>query len=109
MNTFNLPSVNEATAELIGQNAVYLIDYIYANRSKAPYTDPLIRVGLVLKTLLKSNQELDMKTLSPAIEDLTTLINTTKDDTLRRAFNDELKYLQSCSVNDDLISLNTEH
>ena len=107
MNTFNLPAVNEATADLIGQNAEHLINYIYANVDMFPYTDPLIRVGLVLKTLLKCNRILTMQTLSRPIEDLTTLINDASTELSRRSFIDELKYIQSCTLNDDLISLNT--
>jgi hypothetical protein len=108
-NTFNLVQVNEATAELIGHNAAYLINYIYAHKDRAPYSDPLTRVGLVLKTLLKSNRDMDIQTLSPPIEDLTVLINEAVDPALRRTYLDELKYLRSCALNDDLISLNTTH
>jgi len=107
-NTFNLVQVALATEELIGHNAEYLISYINEHKTEAPYTDALTRIGLVLKILLKlkANPGLPMKVLSPTIEDLTTLINTSAD-TARKVYRDELKYIQSCTLNDDLISLNT--
>ena len=108
-NTFNLPQVNDATVELIGHNAVHLINYIYAHKDRAPYSDALTRVGLVLKMLLKSNRDMDIQTLSPTIDDLTVLINEAVDPGTRRTYLDELKYLRSCALNDDLISLNTTH
>ena len=108
-NTFNLPQVNDATAELIGHNAIYLINYVYANKDRAPYSDAVTRVGLVLKTLLKSNRDIDIQTLSPTIDDLTLLINEAVDPVIRSTYLDELKYLRSCALNDDLISLNTTH
>ena len=107
MNTFNLKQVNEATEILIGQNAEYLIKYIYDNKEIAPYTDPIIRIGLALKTLLKANCEIPIDTISSVIDDLSELINTTKDRAARKTYLEELKFIQSCSINDDLISLNT--
>jgi hypothetical protein len=107
MNTFNLKPVNEATEELIGQNAEHLIKYIYDNKEVIPYKDPIIRIGLSLKTLLKANCEMPIDTISPVIDDLSELINTTTDITQRKTYLEELKFIQSCSINDDLISLNT--
>ena len=107
MNTFNLKQVNEATEELIGQNAEYLIKYIYDNKELTPYKDPIVRIGLSLKTLLKANCEIPLATISPVIDDLSELINKTSDVLLRKTYLEELKFVQSCSINDDLISLNT--
>jgi hypothetical protein len=107
MNTFNLKSVNEASEELIGQNAEYLIKYIYEKKTVHPYTDPLIRIGLALKTLLKAHCEIPLSTISPVMDDLTEIINQATDPAIRKVYLEELKFLQSCSINDDLISLNT--
>jgi hypothetical protein len=107
MNTFNLAEVNNATDMLIGQNAEYLINYIYEHQKIEPYVNPVIRIGLALKILLKSNKEFTITTLSPTIDDLTLLINSSPDSELRKTYIDELKYVQSCTLNDDLISLNT--
>lgn len=109
-HTFALQIVNDATQDLISHNAEHLIRYIYSNREKSPYTDRIVRVGLALKTLLKSNDVtpcVSAATMLPAIEDLHCMMAETKDKVHKTVLAQELQFMQSCTLLDDLISLNT--
>lgn len=109
-HTFELESVNNACSQLISDNAQHLIRYIYSHQQDYPYNDPKTRVGLVLKTLLKTGNEVatvKSDAIEPAIKDLTKLINESPSQSERNVYTDELKFLGSCTILDDLISLNT--
>jgi hypothetical protein len=104
-----LAEVNDACALLISENAEVLIDYIYKHTDRAPYDDPKVRVGLVLKTLLRSGNDsatVNSSTIEPATSDLTELISQA-DPVERKVYTDELTFLHRCTLLDDLISLNT--
>jgi len=108
-----LDSVNNATTVLMTQNASYLINFIYNNTSFEPYNDRQIRVGLVLKMLLKSNEDtftdgINMGIMAPVLDDMATLIREAPDNKARDILTEELKYIQSRTLLDDLISLNTQ-
>jgi hypothetical protein len=110
-HSFELPEVKEATLKLITDNAEHLINYIYANTTKDPYTKRPVRVGLVIKTLLKTdshNNPIKSATIEPAINDLLALIADTKDPRVIGIYQDELRFLKSCTILDDMITLNTE-
>lgn len=109
-HTFELPEVNEACALLISENAEVLIDYIYQNTHRAPYDNPSVRVGLVLKTLLRAGNDatkVSTSTIEQATSDLTELLAHSNSSVERKIYTDELKFLRSCTMLDDLISLNT--
>ena len=109
-HTFELDDVNNASVQLISDNAESLINYIYDNTDKEPYNDPLTRVGLVLKTLLKSGGEsvtVKANVIEPATDDLQNLITGCENLVQQKIYTDELKFLRSCTLLDDLISLNT--
>ncbi len=109
-HTFELDDVNNASVQLISDNAESLINYIYDNTEKEPYNDPLTRVGLVLKTLLKSGGEsvtIKASVIEPATDDLQNLITGCENLVQQKIYTDELKFLRSCTLLDDLISLNT--
>ena len=108
-HSFELPEVKDATMRLISDNAEHLIRYIYSNKTAEPYTNPLVRVGLVLKTLLKTTGSQAMKgeIIEPAINDLINLISSTKDPRLTDVYQEELRFLKSCTILDDMITLNT--
>jgi hypothetical protein len=109
-HTFELPKVNEACTELISRNAEYLINYIYEHTEEEPFTDPRVRVGLVLKTLLRSGNDsvtVNSSVIEPATKDLSDLANNSSSQVERNIYIEELKFLRSCTLLDDLISLNT--
>jgi hypothetical protein len=109
-HTFEMDEVNNACTQLVSDNAEVLIDYIYRNTDRTPYNNPLIRIGLVLKTLLRSGNEtvtINAATIEPATKDLTDLISKATCPVERKIYTDELKFLRSCTLLDDLISLNT--
>ena len=111
-HTFELDSVKEACTDLIAQNAEHLISYIYANQHVTPYNDPTIRVGLSIKTLLKSPDSaesviVNSEVINPVMEDLTGLINASKNEVEKEALMAELTFLQRCTQLDELVSLNT--
>jgi hypothetical protein len=110
-HSFELPEVKEATLKLITDNAEHLINYIYANTSNEPYHKSTVRVGLVIKTLLKTdstNNPIKSTTIEPAINDLLALIGETKDQRVIAVYQEELRFLKSCTILDDMITLNTE-
>ena len=109
-HTFELDNVQQACAQLISENAEFLINHIYDSTDREPYNDPVTRVGLVLKTLLKSGGEsvtVRSDVIEPATEDLQNLITSCNDLVKQKIYADELKFLRSCTLLDDLISLNT--
>jgi hypothetical protein len=107
-HSFELPEVKEATMKLIADNADHLICYIYKNKTTAPYNTPLIRVGLVMKTLLKTDNTVKSETIEPVIHDLLSLISDAKDLRMTEIYQEELRFLKSCSILDDMITLNTQ-
>jgi hypothetical protein len=117
MHTFTLQEVNLATNDLIGRNAEHLITYIYNNVDLPPYNKVEVRIGLVMKILLKATENnedgnckiIDSTILSPAIDDVTGLIARTEDRGTIACLTDELKFIQNCALDYDVITLNTEH
>lgn len=110
-HTFELPLVKEATQKLISDNATLLINSIYSKKDESPYDDPVVRVGLVLKTLLRSGSETNTRAISsdiidPALEDLLSLIKETTDQQQKEIYSEELRFLHSCTLLDDMITLN---
>lgn len=109
-HTFALDDVDEACAQLVSDNAELLIEYIYQNTDRAPYNNPITRIGLVLRTLLRSGNEavtVNSSTIEPATHDLIELIAKATNPVERKIYTDELKFLRGCTLLDDLISLNT--
>jgi hypothetical protein len=109
-HTFELAEVKEATLTLISENAKHLIQYIYNNKDRKPYNLANIRIGLVMKTLLKADStsySVSSDTLEPVVEDLLHLIRDCKDSGMAEVYKDELRFLRSCSILDDMITLNT--
>jgi hypothetical protein len=109
-HSFELPEVKEATLKLISDNATHLIKFIYDNQDQEPYNDPLVRVGLAMKTLLKADMEsshLNSTIVDPVIADLLNMIASCKDSRLVPVYTEELRFLKSCTILDDMITLNT--
>ena len=110
-HSFELPEVKEATLKLITDNAEHLINYIYNNKAIQPYNKGNVRVGLVIKTLLKTDSNISpikSATIEPAINDLLALISETKDPRVIAVYQEELRFLKSCTILDDMITLNTK-
>lgn len=108
--TFELPAVKTACGDLIARNAEVLIADIYENTTEAPFNDPQIRVGTVLKILLRSgsdNATVSAAVIDPVTKDMSLLILETDDPTQKQLYVEELKFLKRCTLLDDLISLNT--
>ncbi len=108
-HSFELSEVKEATMCLISDNAEHLIHYIYNNKTRDPYKTPMVRIGLVMKTLLKStgSQAVKGEVIEPAINDIIDLIAATKDPMVTEVYQEELRFLKSCTILDDMITLNT--
>lgn len=109
--TFELPEVKQATQQLISDNSEHLIRYIYEHIDKAPYNDPKIRVGLVLKTLLRSGDvtnTVSSEAVDPAIDDLQSLLTAEKNPSQRDTYAHEIRFLKHCTILDDMITLNTQ-
>lgn len=111
-HTFELASVQRACLDLISQNAEHLIRHIYKNSTLPPYNDKTIRVGLALKTLLRSSDSSDTvivgsDVIDPVIEDLSDLIRTAASPLERRILIDEMTFLERCTQLEELMSLNT--
>ena len=112
VHTFELESVQSACLDLIAQNAEHLIGHIYSHIGQAPYNDQRIRVGLALKTLLRSTDSGDTvivnsEVLNPVIHDLTELLSKSSSSLERRMLTDELTFLERCTQLEELVSLNT--
>jgi hypothetical protein len=107
-HTFELPEVKEATMKLIADNSTHLINYVYQHRTESPYDSALVRVGLVMKTLLKTDKTVSHEIIEPAVNDLLTIISETLDFRLKEVYTEELRFLKSCCILDDMITLNTQ-
>ena len=113
-HTFEMDTVKNACLDLISQNADHLISYVYSNLDKPPYNNKVIRVGLALKTLLRSSDSSDSvlvktETINPVIMDLSDLIKKAPSELERKILVDELTFLQRCTQLDELVTLNTVH
>ena len=108
--TFELPEVKDACGELISRNAEVLIKDIYDNVDCAPFNNKRVRVGTVLKILLRSGDQtaaVNADVIEPATEDLSELIRESRNPEQKHIYVEELKFLRRCTLLDDLISLNT--
>jgi hypothetical protein len=99
--------IESAGFDLIVQNAEHLIGYIYNHTNTRPYSDPEIRLGLVVKILLKSNTNYSRDLLQPVIDDIETLMSETEDPVRHTGLSMELSLLSKFLELDDSISLNT--
>ena len=107
-HTFELPEIKEATSLLISKNSEHLISYVYSNPELFP--SKKIRVGLCLKVLLKSDNEthsVNRDVLENVTVDLQELLNASESDEERELYSKELRFLNHCSILDDVITLNT--
>jgi hypothetical protein len=105
--TFERPDVKIAARNLMKNMAPTLIKSIY--RNKEEYNEPVVRVGLVLKVLLKLDLEknpLDSDILEPVIDDLRQVIKNTQDEFQKNIYEDELRYLKCCIIHSDMVTLN---
>ena len=110
----DVKGMDTAGFDLIVQNAVVLIKYIYQHTDISPYDNPEIRVGLVIKILLKSNTNYDSDLLVPVIEDVEKMMEnkeylqkTGNEVEKHIALSKELSLLNKFQELDDTLSLNT--
>ena len=109
-HTFEMPGINDACADLIAENAEHLISYINQNVHRHPYDNPVTRVGLVFKILLRSGNtttKVSEAAIEQATSDLKHLLSHSTDPVEQKIYTDELIFLRKCTALDDLISLNT--
>ncbi len=111
----NVKNIKSASFDLIVQNAQTLIKYIYANKETSPYDVVEVRVGLVIKILLKSQENYESELLQPVIEDIENMMED--DEYLKASGNSEerhlalskeLSLLNKFQELDDTITLNTQ-
>ena len=112
----NVEGINDASFNWNVSNAEHLIAYIYSNKDEQPYNNPEIRIGLVIKILIKSNQNYSSDILQPVVDDLENLVNDTDylnsfDDPIskKEALSKELSLINKYMELDETISLNTLH
>lgn len=112
--TTELSSVKDATADLIAKNAEYLIQYVYDHRNTIPYNHAEIRIGLVIKTLLKASGHFSSVLMTPVVDDIMDLVHDTVylktfplPDKRKQALMNELTFINKYIQLDDLVSLNT--
>lgn len=111
-----IDGIGKAAFQLVVDNASHLIKYIYDNKNTKPYSDPEIRVGLVIKILIKSDTSYATGLLKPVIDDLEYLLSDReylqkfKDPVAKReALSKELSLLNRFLELDETMSLNTLH
>jgi len=110
-----VPGINHASFDLILRNAEHLINYIYQNKDSVPYNKPEVRVGLVIKILIKSDDiSYSSDLLQPVINDLEQLfdddeyINTFDDPVQKkRALSQELSLINRFIELDETMTLNS--
>ena len=102
--------IGNAGFDLIVRNAEHLIKYIYNHVNTAPYSSPEIRVGLVVKILLRSNETYCKDLLQPVIDDISTLMSQSSSSSnpeRHKGLSMELSLVNKFIELDDSISLNT--
>lgn len=108
-HTFELPEIKDAVSLLISKNTERLIKYVYEHTHDL-FTNPKVRIGLSLKVLLKSDNQthnVNRDILELVSDDLMVLIGDTEDESEKQLYQKELRFLNSCSILDDMITLNT--
>ena len=110
LHSTSTKGIESAGFDLIVQNAEHLIEYIYSHTDTAPYSNVEIRVGLVVKILIKSNRNYSQDLLKPVINDIEELLSLNIDNPKRHeGLSMELQLLNKFQELDDSISLNTVH
>lgn len=111
-----LNNVKDATADLVANNAGYLIEYIYNNKTTSPYNNAEVRVGLVIKTLLKASGVFPSELMTQVVDDINDLVSDrdylsqfNSPSERKSALQYELSFINKYIQLDDLISLNTAH
>ena len=109
-----ISDIDKSTNLLIFQNAEYLINYIYKNKTKEPYNTAETRIGLSIKILLKSEQLYSPEILSYIVDDIQFLLTDENHlnkylsrDLRINALSQELALINKFLDLDDTISLNT--
>ena len=112
----DVEGIREAGFDLMVQNAEHLIKFIYQNTDKSPYDSPEVRIGLVIKILIRSNTNYTADLLQPVVDDMQNLLSDQDylckfDDPSERrnALSKELTLINKFMELDETISLNTLH
>lgn len=112
--SIDVSGIKDATAMLIDDNAETLIRSIYLNSAREPYDKPDVRVGLVVKILIKSSRHYSADLLRPVVEDIEQLLvdddylYTFKNPAARKeGLSKELSLVNKFIELDDTLSLNT--
>ncbi len=108
IHSTSIKGIESAGFDLVVQNAEHLINYIYTHTDNAPYSNAEIRVGLVVKILIKSNRNYPQDLLQPVINDIEELLTENIDNPDRHeGLSMELQLLNKFKELDDSISLNS--
>lgn len=108
-HTFEMPEIKAAVTLLISKNTEKLIKFVYEHTLDL-FRDPKVRIGLALKVILKSDNEthqISREIVELVSNDLLALISNTTDESEREIYQKELRFLNHCSMLDDIITLNT--
>ena len=106
IHSTTVQGIANAGFDLIVRNAEHLIGYIYDHVNTAPYSNTEIRVGLVVKILLKSNETYGKDLLQPVIDDIEELMSSSNPER-HKGLSMELSLVNKFIELDDSISLNT--
>lgn len=110
----DVDGINSASSVLIVENAEHLIRFIYSNTERLPYNKKDVRIGLVIKILVKSNSNYPADVLQPVVDDIQSLLSDSKylktfanPGERKDALGKELSLVNKFIELDDTISLNT--
>lgn len=110
----DVDGINNASSDLIVENAEHLIRHIYDNTDRSPYNKRDVRIGLVIKILVKSSTNYPTDVLQPVVDDIQALMADSKylrtfanPGERKDALGKELSLVNKFIELDDTISLNT--
>lgn len=107
-------AIEQASYDLVIRSSEYLIKCIYENQDI--YDRPEVRVGLVVKILVKSNNNYSADLLHPVISDIETMLNDLdylstfeEPENRKMGLYKERTLINKFIEYDETISLNTLH
>ena len=112
-SSYKIPSIKDAYISLLNDNLIYLITFIYNNKTHEPYNNIEYRIALSLQLMLSSNKLLPSSLTAQIVKDLDFLkqnddyLNKFKNKMQKvKVLNHEIQSILKHTEFDDSISLN---